>query len=53
MYLTTIMLLKKWIAYHISESTFPKQGQVNPETVESYLSALKSYHIDRYLSLEA
>lgn len=43
---------REWIAYRIYGSTIPKQGQVKPEMMSSYLSALKSYHIDRHLSLE-
>ena len=45
-------ILEEWAANRIFGSTLPKQGQVKPETVSSYLSALKSYHIDRQLSLE-
>ncbi len=50
---TTIEMLEEWVAYCIYESTLPKQDQVKPKTMSSYLSALKSYHIDRHLSLEA
>lgn len=46
-------MLEKWVAYRIYGSTLPKQGQVKPKTMSSYLSALKSYHIDRHLSFEA
>ncbi len=46
-------MLEEWVAYRIYRSTIPKQGQVKPETISSYLSALKSYHIDCHLSLEA
>lgn len=45
--------MEKWVAYRIYGSTLPKQGQVKPEAMSSYLFALKSYHIDRHLSLEA
>ncbi len=31
---------------------FPKQGQIKPDTVANNFSALKSYHIDRRLSLK-
>lgn len=47
------MLLKEWVAHRIFGSTLPKQGQVKPEIVKSYFSALKSYHIDCHLSLKA
>lgn len=49
----TTQLLEEWVAHCIFGSTLPKQSQIKPETAASYLSALKSYHIDRYLSLEA
>ncbi len=48
-----VEMLEEWVAYRIYRSTIPKQGQVKPETISSYFSALKSYHIDRHLSLEA
>ena len=44
-------MLEKWAATRIFGSTLPKQGQIKPDAVLSYLSALKSYHIDRRLSL--
>lgn len=40
------------MAYRIYGSTVPKQGQVKPKTMSSYLSALKCYHVDRHFSLE-
>ncbi len=43
-------MLKEWAATSIFGSTLPKQGQIKPDAVLSYLSALKSYHIDRRLS---
>ncbi len=45
-------MLEEWAAPRIYGSTLPKQGQIKPDTVLSYLSALKSYHIDRRLSLK-
>ena len=48
-----VEMLEEWVAYRIYGSTLPKQGQVKPETMSSYLLTLKSYHIDRHLSLEA
>lgn len=39
--------------HRIFGNTLAKQGQVQPDTVAGYLSAIKSYHIDRHLSLEA
>ncbi len=44
-------MLEKWAAIRIFGSTLPNQGQIKPDAVLSYLSALKSYHIDRRLSL--
>ena len=46
-------MLEEWAAHRIFGSTLPQQGQVKPDTVASYLSALRSYHIDRHMSLEA
>lgn len=34
-------------------STAEYLGQVKPDTMLSYLSALRSYHVDRNLSIEA
>ena len=45
-------MLEEWAANRIFGSILPKQGQIKPDTVASYLSALKSYHIDRQLSLK-
>lgn len=45
-------MLEEWAANQIFGSTLPKQGQIKPETVASYLSALKSYHINRRISLK-
>ena len=45
-------MLEEWAVTRIFRSTLPKQGQIKPDTVLSYLSALKSYHIDRRLSLK-
>lgn len=46
-------MLEKWVVYWIYGSTLPKQGKVKPETVSSYIFMLKSYHINRQLSLKA
>ncbi len=45
------IMLEEWAATPIFESTLSKQGQIKPDAVLSYLSALKSYHTDRCLSL--
>ena len=50
-YLVQTTMLEKWIATRIFGSTLPKQGLIKSDTVLSYLSALKLYHIDRCLSL--
>ena len=42
-------VLIEWVTGRVFGSTAPKQGQIKPNTVQSYLSALKSYHIDRNL----
>ncbi len=46
------IMLGEWAATRIFGSKLPKQGQIKPDAVLSYLSAFKSYHIDRRLSLE-
>ena len=43
---------EEWAATRIYRTTLPKQGQVKPDMVLSYLSALKSYQIDKSLSLK-
>ena len=45
-------MLEEWAATRIYRTTLLKQGQIKPDTVLNYLSALKSYHIDRRLSLK-
>ncbi len=45
------IMLEEWVAPRIFGSTLPKQGQIKPDAVLSYLLALKSYHINRRLSL--
>ncbi len=45
------IMLEEWAASRIFGSTLPKQGQIKPDSVLSYLSTLKSYHIDRRLGL--
>ena len=45
-------MLEEWAANQIYGSTALIQGQIKPDTVASYLSALKSYYINRWLSLK-
>ena len=45
-------LLEEWAANRIMGSTIAKQGQVQPDTVASYLSAIRSWHIDHEYSLQ-
>ncbi len=45
------IMLEEGAVTRIFGNTLPKQGQLNPDAVPSYLLALKSYHIDRRLSL--
>ena len=40
-------ILIEWVTGRVFGSASPKQGQIKPRTVETYLSALKSYHVDR------
>lgn len=45
-------ILEEWAANRIFGSILPKQGQVKLDIVQSYLADLKSYHIDRRMSLQ-
>ncbi len=45
----TIEPITEWVLQRIFGGGSPKQGQVQPDTVASYLSGLRSYHIDRHL----
>ncbi len=45
-------MLEEWAATRIYGSTLPKQGQIKPDIVMNYLSALKSYYINQHLSLK-
>ena len=45
-------MLEEWTPNRIFGSILPKQGQLKPETVANYLSTLKSYYIDRRMSLK-
>lgn len=44
--------LNKWAIIQIYRTILPKQGQIKPDKIEGYLSALKSYQIDRHLGLK-
>lgn len=44
----TIEPITEWVAKRIFGGCSPKQGQVQPDTVASYLSGLRSYHIDHH-----
>ncbi len=46
-----MIMLEEWASTRIFGTTLPTQGQIKLVLVLSYLSALKSYHIDSRLSL--
>lgn len=46
----TTQSLEEWAAGRLMGSSITKQGQVKPDTVASYLSALGSWHIDHEYS---
>lgn len=48
----THMTLKKWSANPIFGSKLLKQGQIKPDMLVSYLSGLRSYHVDHHMPLE-
>ena len=39
-------ILIEWVTGRVYGSTAPKQGQIRPKTVKTYISALKSYHLN-------
>ena len=41
-----------WVATRAFGTTEAQQGQLKPDTLQAYLSALRSYHVDRRLSTE-
>ena len=45
------IMLEEWAVTRIFGNTLPKEGQIKPDAVLSYLWARKSYHINRRLSL--
>lgn len=45
----TTRTLEEWSAQRIYGSTLTKQGRIKPETLITYLSSLRSYHIDHNL----
>lgn len=47
----TAKFLEEWAANRIMGSAIAKQGQVKPDTVASYLSAIRSWHVDHEYSL--
>lgn len=49
----TETVLIEWITGQVFRSAAPKQGQIKPNTAQSYLSALKSYHTDYNFSTHA
>lgn len=46
----TAHTLEDWAASRVMGSAIAKQGQIKPDTVASYLSALRSWHIDHEFS---
>lgn len=48
----TNQTLEEWSAHRIFGSNLPKQGQIKPDTVVSYLSGLRSHHVDHHLPLD-
>lgn len=44
----TIEPITEWAAQCIFGGSSPKQGQVQPDTLASYLSGLRSNHIDQH-----
>ena len=48
---TPTIMLEGWAATQLFGSKMPKQDRIKSDAVLSYLSSLKSYHIDRRLSL--
>ena len=47
------LILAEWIAGRVFGSNMVKQNRITANTIQSYLSALRSYHIDHHLSIDA
>ena len=47
----TIELISEWVTQRIFGGDSSKQGQAQCNTIASYLSSLRSYHIDHYWSV--
>ena len=45
-------VLVEWVTGRIFGSPIPRQGQVKPNTMQSYLSALRSYHVNNNLLIQ-
>lgn len=47
----TASALEEWVALRLEGSTLSMQGQVKPDTMASYLSAIRLWHVDHEYSL--
>lgn len=47
----TNQTLKEWSAHRMFGNNLPKQGQIEPDTLLSYLSEFRSYYVDHHLRL--
>ena len=45
-------VLVEWVTGRIFRSPIPRQGQVKPNTMQGYLSTLRSYHVDHNLPIQ-
>lgn len=45
-------VLVEWVTGRVFGSSIPKQGQIKPNTLQGYLSALRSWHVDHNLPIE-
>lgn len=46
-------VLVEWISARVFGSAMAKQNRITANTIQSYLSALKSYHIDHHIPTQA
>lgn len=47
------LALIEWITGRIFGSSMPRQGQIKLDTMQGYLSALRSYHVDYHFSIHS
>lgn len=52
-WLASELILAKWVAGRVFGAEMVKQNRITANTTQSYLSALRSYHVDHHLPIQA